>query len=113
MKYSILTLILLFNINDKSVIFYKNVKDNITGNEYGEALKKIIKNSENLRIVLLTATPMINLADEIIDLLNFIRPQDDMIQRDKIFTPEKNYLMQIIELLNMVMRCLKQLKLRI
>jgi len=25
--------ILLFNINDKSVIFYKNVKDNITGNE--------------------------------------------------------------------------------
>ena len=38
---------------------------------------------------------MINLADEIIDLLNFIRPQDDMIQRDKIFTPEKNYLMQI------------------
>lgn len=68
---------------------------NISGNEYGEALKKIIKNSENLRILLLTATPMINLADEIVDLLNFIRPETDKIQRDKIFTSEKNYNMKI------------------
>ncbi len=68
---------------------------NISGNEYGEALKKIIKNSENLRVILLTATPMINLADEIVDLLNFIRPLDDQVQRDKIFTSEKNYSMKI------------------
>ena len=68
---------------------------NITGNEYGEALKKIIKNSENLRIVLLTATPMINLPDEIVDLLNFIRPADDLIERDKIFFGDKNYKMKI------------------
>ena len=68
---------------------------NISGNEYGEALKKIIKNSQNLRVVLLTATPMINLADEIVDLLNFLRPENDQIQRDKIFTGEKNYLMKM------------------
>ena len=68
---------------------------NISGNEYGEALKKIIKNSQNLRIILMTATPMINLADEIVDLLNFLRPEDDKIQRDKIFTSEKNYLMKL------------------
>ncbi len=68
---------------------------NLSGNEYGEALKKIIKNSVNLRILLLTATPMINLADEIVDLLNFIRPEDDKIERDKIFTSEKNFLMKI------------------
>lgn len=68
---------------------------NISGNEYGEALKKIIKNSENLRVILLTATPMINLADEIVDLLNFIRPGSDQIQRDQIFTNEKNYSMKI------------------
>lgn len=68
---------------------------NISGNEYGEALKKIIKNSENLRVILLTATPMINLADEIVDLLNYIRPLNDQVQRDKIFTGEKNYLMKI------------------
>jgi len=68
---------------------------NLSGNEYGEALKKIKKNSQNLRIILLTATPMINLADEIVDLLNFLRPDDDQIQRDKIFTSEKNYLMKL------------------
>jgi len=68
---------------------------NISDNEWGESLKKIIKSSENLRVILLTATPMINLADEIVDLLNFIRPLDDQIQRDKIFTSEKNYLMKI------------------
>jgi len=68
---------------------------NISDNEYGEALKKIIKNSQNLRVVLLTATPMINLADEIIDLLNFLRPENDQIQRDKIFTSEKNYMMKL------------------
>ena len=68
---------------------------NISGNEYGEALKKIIKNSENLRVILLTATPMINLADEIVDLLNFIRPENDQIPRDKIFTGEKNYAMKV------------------
>ena len=68
---------------------------NITGNEWGEALRKIINESHNLRIVLLTATPMFNKADEIIQLLNFIRPADDMIIRDKIFTVEKNYDMDI------------------
>ncbi len=67
---------------------------NLTGNEYGEALKKIIKNSKNLKVVLLTATPMKNLADDIVDILNFLRPLDNQIKRDKIFTNEKNYRMQ-------------------
>ena len=68
---------------------------NLTGNDFGEALKKIIKDSENLRVILLTATPMKNLADDIIDLLNFIRPIDNQIQRDKIFTAESNSNMKI------------------
>jgi len=67
----------------------------LTDNEYGEALKKIIKDSENLRVILLTATPMINLPDEIVSLLNFIRPLDDQIERDKIFTSDKNYKMSL------------------
>lgn len=82
-------------INMNNAILIIDEAHNISGNEYGEALKKIIKNSENLRVILLTATPMINLADEIVDLLNFIRPIDDQVQRDKIFTSEKNYLMKI------------------
>jgi superfamily II DNA or RNA helicase len=42
---------------------------NITGNEYGQALQKIIENSHNLRILLLSATPMKNLGDDIIQSL--------------------------------------------
>ena len=63
---------------------------NLTNNEYGEALKKIIKQSQNLKVILLTATPMKNLADDIIDLLNFIRPQDDQIKREKVFSSNEN-----------------------
>ena len=66
---------------------------NITGNEYGEALKKIIRTSKNIRLVLLSATPMKNLADNIIDILNFLRPENDPIKRDSVFTTEKNYTM--------------------
>ena len=66
---------------------------NIINNEYGEALNIIKKNSENLRIILLTATPMINHAHYIVNLLNFIKPLDDQIEKDKIFTNEKNFLM--------------------
>jgi len=59
---------------------------NITGNEYGDAVKKIIQNSKNLKVVLMTATPMKDMADDIVDLLNFIRPINSQIQRDQIFT---------------------------
>ena len=68
---------------------------NLTGNEYGDALNVIIKNSKNLKVILLTATPMKNLADDIVDLLNFIRPKNDLIRRDEIFTSEKNYEMKL------------------
>lgn len=59
---------------------------NLIDNEYGKALKLIIDKSKNLKVILLTATPMPNLADEIVGLLNFIRPKDDQVKRDKIFT---------------------------
>ena len=66
---------------------------NFTGNEHGEALKRIIKKSKNLRLLLLTATPMKNLADDIIELINFLRPTNSSIKRDKIFNKNKNHLM--------------------
>jgi type I site-specific restriction endonuclease len=40
---------------------------NMVGNDQGKALKKIIENSRNLKVILLTATPMKNFADEIVD----------------------------------------------
>ena len=81
------------NMNNSLLII--DEAHNLTGNEYGEALKKIIKESENLRVILLTATPMKNLADDIVHLLNFIRPLNDQIQRDKIFTGDSNFSMKI------------------
>lgn len=64
---------------------------NLTGNAYGEALMKIIKNSHNLRIVLLSATPMKNLASDIVEMMNFIRPPDSPIIKDKIFSSDSNH----------------------
>lgn len=61
---------------------------NLTGNAYGEAVLEIIKKSTNLKVILLTATPMKNLADDIVDLMNLIRPLDDPIKRDRVFTGE-------------------------
>lgn len=82
-------------VNMNNTLLIIDEAHNISDNQYGEALKKIIKESENLKVILLTATPMINFADEIIHLLNFLRPKHDQIYRDKVFTSEKNYLMKI------------------
>lgn len=81
------------NLNNSIIIV--DEAHNLTGNEWGDSLKKIAANSENLKIILLTATPMKNLADDIISLINFLRPPNDPIVRDKIFTMEKNYTMKI------------------
>ena len=71
---------------------------NLTKNDYGLALKKIIANSKNLKLVLLSATPMKNLADDIIEIINYLRPLNDQIRRDKIFNnPQFGYLLDIKE----------------
>lgn len=63
----------------------------MVNNFYGEALTTIIKNSKNLKVVLLTATPMRNLADDFIELLNFVRPIEYPIRRDKVFTSQTGH----------------------
>jgi len=85
----------LVNLNNTLLIVEE--AHNLTGNYWGEAVKKIIDNSTNLKILLLTATPMKNTADEIIELLNFLRPNNSQIQRDLIFTNDKTHLMTIKE----------------
>jgi hypothetical protein len=77
----------IYNLNN-SVIVIDEVH-NLTGNGYGKALKHIIDNSINLKVVMLSATPMKNLGDNIIELLNFIRPKNSQIERDRIFTNDK------------------------
>ncbi len=83
----------LHHLNNSLIII--DEAHNLTGNAYGEALTKIIKSSINLKVLLLTATPMKNLADDIVELLNFLRPQDSQIERDMIFTSAKNHTMEL------------------
>lgn len=83
----------IYNLNNTLIIVDEAHK--LTSNMYGDALMKIIRNSVNLKVLLLTATPMKNLADDIVELLNFIRPANDQIERDKIFTSQKNHLMEL------------------
>jgi hypothetical protein len=85
----------IYNLNNSLIII--DEAHNLTGNAYGEALMKIIKSSQNLKILLMTATPMKNLADDIIELLNFIRPANAPIERDKIFNAHKNHQMDFKE----------------
>jgi superfamily II DNA or RNA helicase len=66
----------------------------LTGNDWGLAVNKIIKNSKNLRVILLSATPMKNLADDIIELINYLRPQEDPIDRELVYTSQRNHLME-------------------
>ncbi|NCY25624.1 MAG: hypothetical protein EBX37_12465, partial [Alphaproteobacteria bacterium] len=83
----------IHNLNNTVIIV--DEAHNLTGNAYGEALQYIIKNSVNLKVVLMTGTPMKNLGDDIIDLINFLRPIDYPMERDKIFTGEKGSDMKI------------------
>jgi superfamily II DNA or RNA helicase len=83
----------IYNLNNTLIIV--DEAHNLTGNAYGDALMHIIKNSINLKIVLMSATPMKNLADDIIELINFIRPIESPMERDKIFTGDKNFEMKL------------------
>lgn len=65
-----------------------------TGNEYGEALRHIMNVSHNLKILLLSATPMKDSADSIVELINYIRPRDQQMERDKVFTSQKSHHLQ-------------------
>lgn len=85
----------LYNLNNSLLII--DEAHNLTGNAYGDAVKHIIEASVNLKLLLLTATPMKNLADDIIELINFLRPTDDPIERDLIFDSYKNHEMSFKE----------------
>jgi DNA polymerase III delta prime subunit len=85
----------IYHLNNTVII--ADEAHNLTGNDYGEALLTVIRNSTNLRTVLLSATPMKNLADDIVELLNFIRPQTSPIMRDKIFSSQTNHMMTLRE----------------
>lgn len=77
----------IYNLNNSLLIL--DEAHYLTGNNYGEALRKIIENSINLKILLLTATPMKNQGSDIVELLNYLRPIKYQIERERIFTSDK------------------------
>ncbi|AGC01979.1 DEAD-like helicase [Acanthamoeba polyphaga moumouvirus] len=77
----------IYNLDNTLLII--DEAHNITGNEFGNAVRKIIDSSKNLRVVLLSATPMKNLADSIVELINYLRPKNFQMERDKIFTSQR------------------------
>ena len=81
----------IYNLNNTVIIV--DEAHNLTGNTWGDALKLIIKNSLNLKVVLMSGTPMKNLGSDVIEIMNFLRPEDSQVERDKIFTNEKGHMM--------------------
>lgn len=65
-----------------------------TDNEQGEALKQIMDASHNLKLLLLSATPMKDSADSIVEMVNYLRPREQPIKRDKVFTSQKGHHIQ-------------------
>jgi superfamily II DNA or RNA helicase len=83
----------IYSLNNTVIIV--DEAHNLTGNTYGDALKQIIKNSVNLKVVLMSGTPMKNLGSDIIELVNFLRPLDSQIEKDKVFDGNKGHLMDL------------------
>lgn len=79
----------------------------LNGEEFSLALSKIIKNSRNLRLILLSATPMMNSAEEIVHLLNYLRPLNSQIKKEKIFTNQP--ILHKMEIINGGLEYLKKM----
>lgn len=76
------------NLNNSLLII--DEAHGLTDNEYSKAVQYILKNSINLKILLLTGTPMKNSALDIIDLLNLIKPEKEKLKRSEIFEYGEN-----------------------
>ena len=54
----------------------KERKNENLGKKFPPVLRKVLKTAENIKLVLLTATPMFNRAEEIVDLVNYLLIND-------------------------------------
>jgi SNF2 family DNA or RNA helicase len=71
------------NLDDSVLII--DEAHNIESNDYGKAIEYIIAKSKNLRVILLTATPMKNKPTEIVQFMNFILPKEKKIKTKRPF----------------------------
>jgi superfamily II DNA or RNA helicase len=66
---------------------------NLTNNNIGKSLQKVLNDprSVNLKLVLLTATPMNNISSDIVYLINFLRPTNDQMKVNMVFDESGNF----------------------
>ena len=77
--------------NNKNEI-KKEDSEKLVGKMFTPAIKNVLRNAENLKLILLTATPMYNEAFEIVDLLNLLLLNDKipLMKQSDIFDKDKN-----------------------
>lgn len=79
--------------NFNNTVIIVDEAHNITGNDVYTSLMKVLKNSYNYRLVLLTATPIFDNSSEIFELSNLLNANDERLQFSigkQLF--ERNYL---------------------
>ena len=79
--------------NDKSEKLDNKTKGDKVGRVTIQILKNILINADNLKLILLTATPMYNQAYEIIDLINLLLLNDNrsVIKQSDFFDSNNNF----------------------
>ena len=84
--------------NSRSLI---NDTKTIDGKLFTSVIKNVIRNADNLKLVLLTATPMYNEAYELLDLLNLLLLNDNIpeLKQKDIFDKENKLIETSIPLL--------------
>jgi len=76
---------------DNSLIIVDEAHNLLNKNKYSQALKDLIEISSGYRIVLMSATPMVNEPEDIVEFANILFKKSEEIQRNDIFD-EKNTL---------------------
>lgn len=79
----------LMNINN-SLIIIDESHNLLNNNKYNQALKNLIESSERYKILLLTATPMFNKPQDIVNHSNMMFKKKDEIIYNKVFDKEGN-----------------------
>ena len=74
----------IYHLNN-SLIIVDEVQNLLNDNSYSKSLKQIIDNSKNLKVLLLSATPAGKKADNVVGLINFLRPPNSQMDVDRIF----------------------------
>ena len=74
----------LINSLDNSVLLVDEAHM-LNQNDWGEAVYHMIQKSKNLRVILMTATPMSNNPREIVKLLNILLPIEQRIDKNDLF----------------------------